>query len=167
LVIYEDSMARTHILNVSPQLAEPGAPDSKATIHWFSFEAIGGSAASIAAGKAIAAEWIVFAFTPGGDLPGTVKQWIEGWIGRRREAEGAIIGLATRPPAPGQVACLKEIHLRHAALRAGMDYLSNVPLVLPEPMPDSPDFYTKRAGQITSVLDDILRCQWPPPTLPR
>ena len=89
---------------------------------------------------------------------------MERWICQRSEREGALVGLvlADRHSRPGEIACLKEIYLRHAAHRAGMDYLSQVPPVLPKAMPDSLDMYRERAGQVTSVLDEILRTGLPP-----
>jgi hypothetical protein len=170
--VYESPAAREHAINTSPRLAElcsgSGGDEGGDYGYWCSFAAVSDPGiATIATDKALVAELVIFAVTPGGDLSPEIKTWIEGWVGRRAEPEGAVVGLVTRPSVPGEIACLKEIYLRHVAHRAGMDYLSNVPPVVPEPMPDSPESYVRRAGQITSVLDEILRSSWPPPTLPR
>jgi hypothetical protein len=55
------------------------------------------------------------------------------------------------------VASVREIYLRHAARRAGMDYLSHAAPTLRRAMPDSLDSFSERAGRVTSVLDGILQ----------
>jgi len=109
--MYEDSMAGKHTVNVAPQLAEPGAPDSEATLHWFSFDALGRlrrrPRRQQSRCRRVDRLRLHARRRPAGDGQGMDRDL----VGRRGEAEGAIIGLATRPPAPGEVACLKEIHL--------------------------------------------------------
>jgi hypothetical protein len=46
-----------------------------------------------------------------------------------------------------------------------MDYLTQLPHDIVHEVPDSIDFYTKRAEQMTTVLDGILHQQAPPPHL--
>ncbi|HLX72340.1 MAG TPA: hypothetical protein VKV04_22200, partial [Verrucomicrobiae bacterium] len=50
----------------------------------------------------------------------------------------------------------REIYLRHIAHRAGMDFLSHAAPTAAKAIPDSLDSFSKRAGQMTSVLDNIL-----------
>ena len=58
----------------------------------------------------------------------------------------------------------KYIYLRTVAHNAGMDYLTQIPQTISSRgIPDSLDSYSKRAGHVTSVLDDILRQKAPPP----
>jgi hypothetical protein len=45
-----------------------------------------------------------------------------------------------------------------------MDYLTHIPQDMAR-ISDSLDSYTIRADEVTSVLDDILHQQMPPPTL--
>ena len=99
-------------------------------------------------------------------LWGAWKLWIERWLGKRREREGAIVGLVSGQTAPCATAGLKEIYLRHIAHRAGMDYLSRTTPTAPFAMPDSLDSFCNRARQVTSVLDDILRTRFIPPIPP-
>jgi len=165
IVVYENSAAREHAIRSSHELA--GALSAEAGFHvdWWSFDSLCDSAfGSGAASRAAAADLLIFAITPAGDLPQEIKSWMERWICQRSEREGALVGLvlADRHSRPGEIACLKEIYLRHAAHRAGMDYLSQVPPALPKAMPDSLDMYRERAGQVTSVLDEILRTGLPP-----
>ena len=87
-------------------------------------------------------------------------------LDHRGEREGAIVGLVTEKPAPAMgVASLKEVYLRHTAHRARMDYLSHVVPTELRAMPDSLDAFRQRAGQVTSVLDQILHKHTPPPPL--
>jgi hypothetical protein len=46
-----------------------------------------------------------------------------------------------------------------------MDYLTQVPQDIARAFPDSLDSYTRRADQVTSILDGILHQQAPPPHL--
>ncbi|MFO1476876.1 MAG: hypothetical protein U1F98_09525 [Verrucomicrobiota bacterium] len=157
LVIYENLPAREYALRCHP-LPEPDDKPENMEILWISFSALAQSARSAAATRmALVADLIVFVVTPAGDLPQPVKFWMERWIGKRSLREGAIVGLVHRPSTSSELACLKEIYLRHAAHRAGLDYLSYVPRVRPVVLPESPDSYTERAGQTSKILAEILR----------
>jgi hypothetical protein len=114
--------------------------------------------ATDAARRAVEADLVVFALEPGGDLPHSTKLWIDSWLGKRSEHEGAIIGL-TESTGPGDMASLKEIYLRHVAHRAGMDYLSHASPTAPRAIPNSIDSFSERAGRMTAVLDEILRAR--------
>ena len=46
-----------------------------------------------------------------------------------------------------------------------MDYLTEMPQDISRSIPDSLDSYTERAEQVTSLLDNILHQQAPPPSL--
>jgi hypothetical protein len=46
-----------------------------------------------------------------------------------------------------------------------MDYLTQLPHDIAHEAPDSIDSYTRRAEQMTSLLDGILHQQAPPPHL--
>lgn len=157
VVVYEDNATRECVLRSAQQLGDAACGDLGLEIHWCPFSLLEeASSADDAANKAVNADVIIFAVAPGGDLPQEAKLWIEKWIGKRREREGALVGLVDRQSASDDLACLKEIYLRHVAHRAGMDYLSNVSLKLFKAIPDSLDSYSERAGHVTSVLDEIL-----------
>jgi hypothetical protein len=110
------------------------------------------------------ADMVVFALGADGDFPAEAKTWIENFLRSRGEMEGAIVGLFE--PAVGTAkGCLKENYLRRMAHGGGMDYLYHVPPASMKAIPDSLDSYNERAGQVTSVLDEILQNQ--PPLLPK
>lgn len=159
--MYENPSVREHAAQFCDLLSEQSA---RLEVTWWSFalleNAIG---ARDAAQRAAAAELVVFAFTAGGDLPAEVKRWVENWLGRRSEHEGAIIGLAERETGPGDIASPKEIYLRHVAHRAGMDYLAHATATASRALPDSLDSFNARAVQMTAVLDQILRTRSVPP----
>jgi hypothetical protein len=164
VVAFENTATRELALRSSPDLAKLCSTKARNLVQWLAFASLSDSTP---AREAAVADLLIFAITRAGDLPLEVKLWIENWVCQRNEREGAVVGLilAERHSSPGDVACLKEIYLRHAAHRAGMDYLSQVPAVLPVSMPDSLESYSYRAGQVTSVLDKILHTNPPPPTL--
>jgi hypothetical protein len=124
---------------------------------WWSFPLLSHpTLAHNAADKAARADVVVFAMDARGDLPEEIKMWIERWLNMRGEREGALVGLLGRSEGLNEIASLREIYLRHAACRAGMDYLSHAAPTLRRAIPDSIDSFSARAGQMTSVLDGIL-----------
>jgi len=116
--------------------------------------------------KAAAANVIIFALRPQGDLSVELKSWIEAWLSRRGEREGVLVGL--NDPGAGLSGTMSDkfVFLRNAAHRYGMDYLTEVPQNMARSFPDSFESYTKRAESISSVLEEILHRQLPPPLLP-
>ncbi len=169
-VVYENPAAREHVLRSGPGLTGGLSAEAGCAVQWWSFDKLCDAAFSTeAVNGAAAADLLVFAITPKGDLAQEIKLWIEQWICQRREREGTVVGLVLTERRAGlpEKNCLKEIYLRHAAHRAGMDYLSQLPSALPKAMPDSIDSYREREGRMSSVLDDILHLPPPPPMLLR
>jgi hypothetical protein len=117
-----------------------------------------------AADRAAQADLIVFCAAPDGDFPLHIKGWVETWLRHRGDREGMLIGLM----GPSEEALGGEGHkhhyLRNVAHRGAMDYLTHIPQDMAR-ISDSLDSYTIRADEVTSVLDDILHQQMPPPTL--
>jgi hypothetical protein len=164
VVVFEDSGTREHALRSNPELAEAGSHAEVMMVQWCSFGELADTAAlAEAALGAAAADLVVFAISPSGELPGKVKTWIEHWVTKRGDREGALIGLVARTNYPREIACLKEIYLRHTAHRAGMDYLSQFPPAMAKAIPESLDSYQNRAHQVTAVLDEILHSHPPLP----
>jgi hypothetical protein len=168
VAVYENNAAREHALRFCEDFAvHQSAASEDLDIHWCAFALLrdpaqGGDAAS----RAEKADLIVFSVTSDGDLPGEVKMWIERWLNRRSEREGALVGLVMdRPANPFEIASLKEVYLRQAALRAQMDYLSHEIPTARKAIPDSLDSFSRRAVQMTSVLDQILQTRRVAPPL--
>lgn len=156
VVIYETPAIREHAVRFCERLTHECDPGPISEIDWWSFRLLDHPVASgDAARKAAEADVVVFAMDAGGDLPEAMKLWMENWLNRRGEREGALVGLLARE-APHDIAPFREIYLRHAARRAGMDYLSHAAPTVSKAIPDSLDSYSERAGQMTSVLDGIL-----------
>lgn len=153
VVVYDTSAAREQAVQFCHELSRQREGFE---IAWCSLDFLNDAEASrSAAGKASEAEVVVFALDSGGDLPDELKFWLESWLARRKEREGALVGLLNRSSRCA-IASLKEVYLRHAAHRAGMDYLSQARRTPVRAMPDSLDSFSERAGCMTSVLDDIL-----------
>jgi hypothetical protein len=161
VAVYENNAAREQALRFCEDFAvHQSASSEDLDIHWCAFGLLRDPAQGTdAASHAEKADLILFSVTSEGDLPGEVKMWIERWLHRRCEREGALVGLVMdRPPASRfEIASLKEVYLRHAALRARMDYLSHEIPTARKAIPDSLDSFSRRAGQMTSVLDQILQ----------
>jgi hypothetical protein len=90
---------------------------------------------------------------------------METWLGQRGDREGLLVGLMESGGSPGVGEGEKHHCLRNAAHQGAMDYLTQVPQNIARSIPDSLDSYTERADQVTSLLDDILHQQPPPPHL--
>ena len=78
------------------------------------------------------------------------------WLEKRREREGALIGLIGTAKDPKTDTASKHRYLRQIAERGRMDYLSTDLSAAPEAVADSIESIHQRADQITSVLDEIL-----------
>ena len=157
VVIYEDPSIRERAVHFCERLCEE-QQSPELNIDWWSFPLLSDS--SVAHGaveKAAAADVVVFAMDARGDLPDPIKLWIEKWLNKRGEREGAIVGLLEREEGWQNIASFREIYLRHAARRAGMDYLSHAAPTRRRAIPDSLDSFSERAGRMTSVLDGILQ----------
>jgi hypothetical protein len=153
VVIYEDASLRERAVHFCDGLAQQAL-----NVDWWPFALLSDpSAANGAVAKAAGAEVVMFAMDARGDLPDEIKLWIEMWLNKRGEREGAIVGLLGGEVGWQEMASLREIYLRHAAHRAGMDYLSHAAPTLRRAMPDSLDSFNERAGRRTSVLDAILQ----------
>jgi len=155
VIVYESPSIREHAVRFCERLAEGGKP-TEVEMKWWPFQMLGEQApADDAAQMAARADIVVFAMNSTGDLPEEIKRWIERWLNKRGEREGAVVGLLNRED-PHEMASFRQIYLRHAARRAGMDYLSRTPPTDKRAIPDSLDSFSERAGQMTSVLDSIL-----------
>ena len=157
VVIYEDPSIRERAVHFCGRLSE-AQRSPELNLDWWPFPVL--SEPAIAHGaveKAAGADVVVFAMDARGDLPEPIKLWIEKWLNKRGEREGAIVGLLHREEGWHGMASFREIYLRHAARRAGMDYLSHAAPTLRRAMPDSLDSFSERPGRMTSVLDGILQ----------
>ena len=162
VVVHEDLARQEQAIRFCDDLAELHRARAGLDVSCWSFALLRSTAGACdAAEAAAAADLVVFALAAAGDLPEEIKLWIENWVRKRSEREGALVGLIQAETGLGQIACLKEIYLRNVAHRAGMDYLSHAPPTAAKAIPDSLDSFSRRAGQITSVLDEILHTHPP------
>lgn len=160
VVVYETPAIREHAVGFCERLAREQESAVHSEMNWWSFRLLSNSiAGEDAAQHAAAADVAIFAMDAAGDLPDEIKWWIEKWLNKRGEREGALVGLLARDEPAADVASFREIYLRNIARRAGMDYLSHSAPTTARAIPDSLDSFTDRAGQVTSVLDDILHAQ--------
>jgi hypothetical protein len=157
VVVYEAPAIRERAVHFCERLAiEQKSTDID--MDWWSFTLLSHpTMAHNAMEKAANADVVVFAMDARGDLPEEIKLWIEKWLNKRGEREGALVGLLGNEEGIHDLATFREMYLRHAARRAGMDYLSHAAPTLRRAIPDSIDSFSKRAGQVTSVLDSILQ----------
>lgn len=157
VVVYEAPPIRERAVRFCERLAlEQKSADMD--LDWWSFTLLSHPPmAQNAAEKAAGADVVVFAMEARGDLPEEIKLWIEKWLNKRGEREGALVGLLDREEGLHDTPTFREIYLRHAARRAGMDYLSHAAPTLRRAIPNSIDSFRQRAGQMTSVLDSILQ----------
>jgi hypothetical protein len=165
VVVYEAPPIRERAVRFCERLAVE-QKSTEMDMDWWSFTLLSHpTMAHNAVEKAASADVVVFAMEARGDLPEEIKLWIEKWLNKRGEREGALVGLLGGGDGIQDAPTFREIYLRHAARRAGMDYLSHAAPTLRRAIPNSIDSFSERAGQMTSVLDSIL--QKPPHFSPR
>lgn len=167
VILFEDKPAREKAVKFCDQLVERHWASCEFRMTWLSFLALGDPNAARDAGARIrGADIVVFAARPEGHLPSAVVEWVEGWLANRTDREGALAGLIDGGPIPTGWAAQKHAWLRSVAHRAGMDYLTEVPQEIAQPIPDSLESFSERAQQVTSVLDEILHKPACPRQLP-
>ena len=103
--------------------------------------------------KAAAADLVVFALATQDQLPDPVQTWIEKWLDKRGQREGALADLIEQQSEHGGS---QHVVLRSIAHRAGLDYLTDVPEELAHASLDSLESFSERAQQVTGVLESIL-----------
>src|SRR5437879_1335233 len=156
VIIYENVPTREEAVRFSDSLVKRFWAEYEFDFGWWSVDELA-KAAHAASEKACSADLIVFALQPEGSMPGPVVSWVESWIHRRSEREGALAGLLDPAAGPTGITTEKYLYLRSVAHRAGMDYLLQVPEHIAKGIPDSLDSYAERASQKTDVLDEIMK----------
>jgi hypothetical protein len=155
LVLYENAQAREEAVEFCDQLVERFWAKFGFNVDWCSFEALEDRKSSEEfAVKAGDAEIVVFAHQGRREFSRPVRAWIETWLTVRGEREGKLVALCGAP-AP-QKCSAAFAYLRNVAHRAGMDFVTEVPQSIADPMPDSLDMAMNRAEHVTSLLDGIL-----------
>ena len=165
VVVYEDPAARERAVGFCDQLVGRFWAGFDFDLRWWPFAQLeDADSAKAAANEAARADLIVFAANPEGDFPWAVKSWTASWLSQRGDHEGMLVGLLEHVPGTGGPEGPKHHFLRNAAHHGAMDYLTEMPQDISRSIPDSLDSYTERADQVTSLLDNILRQQTPPPS---
>jgi hypothetical protein len=165
LVLYDDAETRQRAMKVCDHLVHQFWSEVEFTFHWWRTDFLeDDTMAATAAADAANADFIVANSSPERELSPFVRNWFDAWISQREGREGAFVDLTEAGAASAIRAQHKKNFLRNVAHRAGMDYLTKVPTAINSALPDSVESVDLRAGQITSVLDDILH-QPPPPRL--
>jgi hypothetical protein len=166
VVVYEDIAGRQKATHVCDHLVQRFWAGCEFQVDWWTCAMLDQSdEARIAAGKAAEADLIIFALLPEGELPISVTHWVETWIQLRSEREGALVDLSSQEATSSEVTGDRQMYLRSAAHRGGMDYLTHEPQNISWCLPDSLDSMAARAERGSSVLDDILHVKLAPPAL--
>ncbi len=164
VVVYEDLENRETAVAFCDGLVEKFWSRFGFDVGWWSFDLLAqASPADEASVKAAEADLVVFATRADQELPRHLEAWLESWLSRRENHEGALIGLVT--PEVGMCGTRKDCRLRQLARQANMDYFTQLPQNLHSPIPEECDSYADRAQQMTDVLEGILH-QPPPHALP-
>jgi hypothetical protein len=162
VVMYESTETRESAMTFCDCLLQQFWVESGLDVGWWSFDTLAhANSARKAAERARTADWIIFATDSPGDMPEHVCAWVEGWLDRRGDREGTLVGLIPENRSPD-----KHVYLRSVAHRGCMDYLTQLPESISQPITDARDSFTERARTVTSVLDDILQHAGTPPRLP-
>ena len=165
VVVYDDAETRQRAMKVCDHLVQQFWAEVEFKFHWWRTDFLeDDSMAAAAAADARNADFIVVSSSTERELSPFVKNWFEGWIAQRQGREGAFVDLTETGAVSADHVQHHKAFLRNVARRAAMDYLTKVPSVIKGKLPDSLESVDLRAGQVTSVLDNILH-QPPPPHL--
>ena len=163
VVVYEDAVSREHAVKACDHLVKRFWSERELEVHWCSCLMLGEAAPAREAGdKAVEANLIIFSLRDDREISTSVANWIEDWLPKRGDREGALLDLTGQDVDAEGVAAERHIYLRHAAHRGGMDYLTREPDTISWSTDDSLESVSARAARITSVLDEILRKQTAP-----
>lgn len=160
-VVYDTSEARQDAIGFCDGLVGRFWEQFEFDISWWPLERLeSGASVNDAATKAAAADIVVFATENSQIRPG-FQDWIELWLAKREEHEGALVSLASAGPGGETGAPMMPCFLRGVAHRAGMDYLTGIPECLSDPIPETLESCAERAQQVTALLDEILHAPLP------
>jgi hypothetical protein len=166
VVVYEDAAAREQAVDFCDQLVSRFWARFEFDVNWWSFGLLQNEQTGLAAlEKAAQADLVILCSLRQEDFPAWVKGWIESWLQRRGDREGILAGLVDAGVGSNDREARKHHYLRQIAHRGAMDYLTQLPQNISRLIPESLDSYTQRAAQGSSVLDEILHHQAPPPVL--
>ena len=157
LVLYDDAVTRQRAMEVCDHLVRQFWSEVEFTFHWWRTDFLEDETmAATAAADATHADFIVVSSSPERELSPFARNWFDAWIEQRKGQEGALVDLTESGAASDAQARHKKNFLRNVARRAVMDYLTKIPSASDGKLPDSVESAGLRAGQVTSVLDDIL-----------
>lgn len=164
LVLYDDAATRQRAMKVCDHLVHQFWSEVEFKFHWWRTDFLEDDTMAMTAATAAAnADFIVVSASPDHELSPFVRNWFEAWIAQREGREGAFVDLTEAGLDSAAHGHHTKSFLRNAARRAAMDYLTKAPNSLNGKLPDSLESVDLRAGQITSVLDNILHQPPPPP----
>jgi hypothetical protein len=158
VVLYEDPPVREIAVDFCDHLVRRFWDKCGFEVSWWSFAQLRElAAAREATRRAKAADLIVVAVQQDPDIDPLAQAWLETGLKQRGEREGALVGLTSAAAEPNERALQKHMYLRNLAHRSGLDYLTCVPSDVGSGALDSCETCTERAGQVTTVLTEILR----------
>jgi hypothetical protein len=156
-VVYEDTLTRDRAMVVCDELVQRFWAEVDFEITWWRESYLADSDIALAAtDSAVNADLIVFSTHANGELSAGLTTWIETWLDKRQEGEGALIGLIGTPNDANTDADLKHRYLTKIAERGKLDYLSSLLPIAPPMVDESIDSIHRRADQVTAVLEQIL-----------
>jgi hypothetical protein len=157
VVVCEDKVCRDQAVKFCDELVKRFWTQCEFEITWLSFDDLAAQNGSRnAAEKARSAQILIMSMNPAPEAPAELQAWSEAWLAQRGEREGYVIGLGDPGHVPGGGVSRNFVYTRDVAHRAGMDYLTELPIEMRQAIPESLDCFCERAEQHSSVLDQIL-----------
>jgi hypothetical protein len=163
VVVYDDTATRERAMVVCDHLVQQFWSEVEFKFHWWRTDFLEDAGMTTTAiSDAADADFIIVCASAEGELSPMVNTWFESWIARRNGREGALIDLTEVGVTTVERALDRQACLRRIAHRAKMDYLTKVTPAMTGTLPDSFESAAIRAGEISSVLDEILHYSPPP-----
>jgi hypothetical protein len=125
MVLYEDNATRDTALRLCDHLTEKFKGDLRFKCSWWGFKFFNVPAiAQEAAESARSADLLMVAIRDSGNLPATVKQWLEQWALQPKPAEGALVSVRLSVAKGTREDLAPDLFFRFLAQRARRDYVA-------------------------------------------
>jgi hypothetical protein len=157
VIAYEDAGTRDRAIDVCQGTIQQQWRGFKLDCTWWKFDLLHHPAVAEAAVEAAAeADLFICSVRAENDLPAVVKAWVERWLPKQTEREGALIVLVEGRDDEPAVRAPAVSYLQRVASAAKMTFFARFFKRRDEPANFSPETLRQSANVVTDVLSEIL-----------
>jgi len=162
VVVYDDNATRARAMTACDYLVSQVWEDVELAFHWWRTDFLQDPyMAEAAAQHAVAADFLIICSREAGQISNTVENWLQSWIGRRENPEGAMIDLASMQ-SPSHAIRHRQNLLQEFAKRGNFDYLTTVPQEPHGPEKILPNSTEDPSTTLNAAIQDVRGRSRPP-----